>query len=414
MQYYSLPLKESMPVLMNKSQIPIYVYLQEDEMNFLLVNKKMKYAYISLLLLFITAAVSVAYYNTQYFIWLVMFTGINCLLLLYLRHKLADTGEFRFVALICVSGFIIRFLITIVCVIYPGLTLPSDALLYEKKALEIVDGWKTGQIPEDIFTHHYFYYIYNAAIYYIVGFYPSIIRILNGLYGILAALNLFFAVRRISGSATAKIAVTLLVFYPSLIFWQTLNLKEGMVMLFFCIIINCLSLLKVKPGLKVLGTAILFSVLLAITRSYFGIFMGGVAGVYFIFCSRIGIKTKIAVVSTLTGVLGYVTHHAGMGFMGIKYLNYYNLERIDKVRRLYYLGGSQVLDNIHLNNPASLIRYMPLTMFYFLFSPFPWQTAGSMVQSMAALENLIWYPLFAAFMIGAVQAYKKEIGRAHV
>ncbi|PIR89647.1 hypothetical protein COU04_02405, partial [bacterium (Candidatus Gribaldobacteria) CG10_big_fil_rev_8_21_14_0_10_33_41] len=74
------------------------------------------------------------------------------------------------------------------------------------------------------------YYYFVAAIYFIFGHEPIMVSLVNIILGILAGLLLYFLSREIFSEKTAKIVLILSLFWPSIAFWSTQNLKDTLLL----------------------------------------------------------------------------------------------------------------------------------------------------------------------------------------
>ena len=354
------------------------------------------------------AAFIAIFANVEYSLWIVFFMTISVFIFYYIKKKLPDSAEARVLFRICFAAFALRVLIVIVTNLIPSLLVPNDSVQYEAEGLRIANGWSSGHLFFNLPASHFFYYLQNAVVYFLFGFYPSLVIIINCLLGILAGVNIYLATNEVFGKAAAKIAAVLTLFYTSILFHQTMNLKEAMVVFLLTLIIRDMILLYKKATIKKLFIILIYSILLTLTRNYAGIFMAVVACVYFLIVSKYGILKKIIIAFVALTAVGFVTYKANMGVFGINMIRLFSLDFIDRLRRSEYLGGSEVLQNISMSKLSDLPKYIPIALAYFLFSPFPWQLAGSALQFFSLGENIIWYVLFVFFPVGVWLMWKKH------
>ena len=310
-------------------------------------------------------------------------------------------------------GIIVRLLIILLTVIFPQLQIQSDAVTYEVGALKIISEWHKGNFffkdVGGMGSFQFLYYMFDAVLFYFFGFHSIIPRIINCIVGVLAAYYVYKATIRIFGKSPAKIALLLMLFFPSLLYWQTLNIKEAIIVLLFAVVLNNLIKLKFDPSLKNFIITIVFLVLLSLTRMYTGVFLGVGICIYFFINSKISLNAKILMIGIVFIGANILSYKIGLGIMGWNVLKDFSLEYIDEVRKTQYRGGSEVLLNMSMSTPLGLIMFLPVGLLYYMFSPFPWNIGGTLFQTLALLENVIWYILFFGFFfIGFKIAYKKE------
>ena len=362
--------------------------------------------YFVIFALFFSLLISVI--KIEHALWAILVISFSFILFIYLKKKELTEKELRSIFYLSLIGFGIRVFIVIVCTIYPSLTFPSDAGSYEVAGLQISSDLMIGKITPGIFSQHFLYYILNGLTFYSLGFYPSVLRILNCFLGVFAGINVYLATRKLFGNPASKISAFLMFFFPSFIFWQSLNLKEAMVSFLLTLIIRNMTYIKENLSKKILFQSIIAILLLILTRSYVGLFLGGIVCIYFLFTSKYRFFYKVGIVCGVTLALAAVTYKAGMGILGFNILKTFNLSYIDIIRKSNYQGGSEVLLNYSMGTPLDLIKFLPIAIVYFIFSPFPWQSSGSLVQFFAAGENVIWYVIFPFFILGTWKGLKKD------
>ncbi|MCX8130844.1 MAG: hypothetical protein N3I35_12170 [Clostridia bacterium] len=336
-----------------------------------------------------------------YFLWMVSIVVLSWSLRLLAERIGTDRKEIDFLSLISIIGLVLRILSVIINSVYPVLYL-SDAQTYEQEGMKIVEEWRNGNLFFTSPSEHFFYYTYNAIIYFLFGFHPSIVNIVNSFLGVAAALNIYVICNRMFGYKAAKVSLILCLFFPSLVVWQILNLKEAMVVFLLTAIIRNLYYVQKQIRARTIVSLAIYVVVLTITRSYAGIFMACVVCVYFLIALRVTVMKKVAVSFAMVAAMGIVTYKAGMGFFGWEFLKYYNLDTLDLFRNTRYRGGSEVLLDMHINTLSGLLKFLPVAFLYFMFSPFPWQFGGTMLQMAGALENILWYILFFIFTLPGI------------
>ena len=361
-----------------------------------------KYFFIVILLV----SVVLPFVGYEYSLLLCMFIILCCLLYLYLRHKTDDSDETSFLTKVCLVGFLIRFMLAIIFSA-KNMSFP-DSYAYESYGLSISQEWKMGNFNNNYPATHFLYYAYNALFYYLFGFFPSIVRLFNAFLGILAGINVYTIAKQISGKATARLTVVLTIFFPSIIMWQVFNLKESLVVFLLTLIIKQLILYRENFNIGMLILTLFYSLLLTLTRVYSGVFMSIVIIIFFLAFGNLSKTKRYAIILVSLVLIGVLTYKSGVGLFGYKYAQGYDISYINNSRIVEYRGGSEVLMDEDTSTLGSLIKFTPLGYLYFLFSPFPWQVDGSMLQFASLLENILWYVLFLAFPFGVYAAYKKQ------
>lgn len=346
--------------------------------------------------------------NIEYSLWIVFSICFILVFTVFLKRRILQINEYRVLVLFCIIGFIVRLLLIVISTIYPILTISGDNSVYQAVGLEIANSWHEGHWSFDVNSEHFFYYVCNAVVYYIFGYFPSLLRIINSFIGVFAGINVYFIAKRLFDGNAARVAAFFTIFLPSMIFWQSMNLKESLVILLITLILKNIVLMESKLRLKVVFSTLAYIVLLTITRSYFGIFMGGIFCLYILVNNNLSFPKKLIFLTGIFIIAGIITYKAGMGFMGLKYVNKFSPQYVDLIRRSDYKGGSEVLQEISFKNYQDLMKFLPIGISYFLLSPFPWQAGGSFIQFMATGENMFWYIIYMFLPLGVFLCYKRN------
>ncbi|MCX7747173.1 MAG: hypothetical protein N2645_09825 [Clostridia bacterium] len=353
-------------------------------------------------------AIAIPFINVEYSLWIIAFIVSIVFLKAYLKKNNLIEKEYEFILYVSLVAFSVRMLIVILYSIFPAFEMDSDAGRYEMRAMLIIDEWNRGNFAFKMQDGHFFYSFLNAISFYIFGYYPSMLKIFNSFLGILIGINIYLSIRKLFGNPSAKIGMAISVFFPSLIFWQTTNLKEALVVFLLTEIIKRIIFMKDKCSIKYFIVTILYVLLLTVTRNYAGIFMGLVVCIYFLLVSSYSKPVKLIILLSALLAFSAVTYKMGIGIFGIKLLKVYSLSFLNHIRTLSYTGGSLVLADIPSDTPIRLLKFLPIGFVYFMFSPFPWHLDGSMAIFISILENLIWYLIFGLFVKGLSMSLKRH------
>ena len=116
-------------------------------------------------------------------------------------------------------------------------------------------------------TSVYSYFI--GFLYMLFGYVPLMIKLLNSVFCVLAAIFIYAIVRDIFDINTARLSLLLVIFYPSLVFWSITGLKEAFILFFISLFLwSTLKLQKVFKWLY-LWLMVLSFLLLGLTRTAF-------------------------------------------------------------------------------------------------------------------------------------------------
>ena len=285
----------------------------------------------------------------------------------------------------------------------------SDALYYEYLGRIIADAWHDGRsiaIP----SGNYGYFFWNGLIYYLVGFQPELLRVLNSITAVCIGFNLYYISMRLSGRTAARICFVLAVFFPSAILWSSLNLKDSLIIFFITLIVklNLELMERFRPG-RVVLMCLLLMVLVSL-RFYIGILLAMCITLSYVFtATRFGWWQRAAYTMVLFIAVGFAMQQMGYGFLGMDFVLSQNIQTIgDQHQRAAY-GGAAFAEDVTLDSYVAALKYLPMGVFYFLFGPLPWQAMGP-IRMITVPEMIFLYFLYGYFIMGLRDLWQNQRG----
>ncbi len=310
---------------------------------------------------------------------------------------------------LALGAFLIRVLFILATHAFDNPFLTADGITYGKIGNEIAQAWQSGD-SYVINKNNFGYYYFNAVIYYITGYYPDAVRLVNSVIAIGAALNLYFVSLWLSGRAAARCTFALTAFFPSFIVWSALNLKESLcIFLISFIVKKVLELMRQFHLGKLLfiALALLFLVTL---RFYVGILIGICIAFSFIFtATRFKWNKRLVYTLLLVLVAGITLHQMGYGFLGGDYVASQNLETIAQQHNAGAIGESAYSEGVSFDSWSGAIKYFPVGLFYFAFGPLPWQPGG-MLKVISLPEMFMLYILYLFVLPGIYNLWRLRRG----
>lgn len=286
----------------------------------------------------------------------------------------------RFLFILALVALLIRLLIIVTTYSFDTTFInyvrTSDALYYELIGKIISDTWHEGS-SISIYKYNFGYQYWNGIVYYIAGFKPALVCVLNSIVSVCIAFNLYFITLKLSGSPAARISFVLAAYFPSAILWSSLNLKDSLIIFLITLIVrlNFELMEKFKPG-KVLFIALLLMALVSL-RFYIGILLAICISVSYIFsASRLLWWQRTAYTLVIFLIAGTVLLQMGYGFMGTDYLFSQSIETIGEQHQKGAYGDAAFAEDVSFDSYATALKYLPVGIFYFLFAPLPWQAMG--------------------------------------
>jgi len=285
----------------------------------------------------------------------------------------------------------------------------SDALYYEYMGKLIAGAWQEGgtvAVPTDNFGYHY----WNGLIYYLVGFKPDLLRVLNSVTSVCIGFNLYFISLRLSGSKAAKISFFIAAYFPSSILWSSLNLKDSLIIFLITLIVRLNLELMEKFALgKVFLVSSLLMALVSL-RFYVGILLAVCITLSYIFtATKFLWWQRLAYTLAIFLIAGFALQQMGYGFMGTDYIFKQSIATIGEQHQAGAYGNAAYAGDFAFDSYADALKYLPLGIFYFLFGPLPWQAVGPM-RIITIPEMAFMYFMYVYLLIGLKSLWKSQRG----
>lgn len=240
------------------------------------------------------------------------------------------------------------------------------------------------------------YFYINAVFFYLFGSSELPLKLANALLGALTGRYVYFIARDLFGAAVARRSALYAAFFPSLVLWSAVNIRDVWVILL--ILLVSWKSLQVVKGRSVTALLAVIAAIYALTflRDYLFFVVALPPLVAFLIGGR-GNLGRNFLVSLLAGLgLVLLFHQNAVSERAISHLS---LEAMSRVRQDMATGGSAFQENVDISTPAKAITFLPLGIAYFLFSPFPWQITSTL-KLFSLPEMLLIYSLAPAMLRG--------------
>lgn len=319
-----------------------------------------------------------------------------------------DPATRRFLVRLVLAGIGIRLLAmaAIHLTVGPYVFAP-DASYYEALGRELVRGEASlfgGERPIPAWS------VVIAAIYRVAGSSPLGPAMLNVFLGTWVGLPVYHLALRLSGDhrRVARWSAVLAVFFPSLVLWSTLTIRDTAVVF----VITGITLLfdRLRDRVPVGRLVALFAGLavLAAFREYLFVLIALGAGVGLIVARSDRPVRSFVVGSLVMFVVVFAYHQTGVGG---RVLGDVSLERAETIRRGFQaFAGSAYGEGYDISTPSGALSFLPVGLVHFLLAPFPW-AIGSLLQMATLPETLVWYALFPVTLYGIYVAVRADLRR---
>ncbi len=240
------------------------------------------------------------------------------------------------------------------------------------------------------------YFYLNAAYFWLFGHGELPLKLTNALLGALCGRYVYLIARVLFGAAVARRSALFAAFFPSLVLWSAVNIRDVWVILLI-LFVSWKSLQVVggrAPGAVVAVVGAMY--LLTHLRDYLFFVVALPPLVAFLIGRRgnLGRNFALALVAGLGVVLLFQ-----QGAVSERAVSHLSLEAMSRVRQDMATGGSAFHDTVDISTPGRALVFLPLGIAYFLFSPFPWQITSAL-KLFSLPEMLLIYALTPAMLRG--------------
>jgi 4-amino-4-deoxy-L-arabinose transferase-like glycosyltransferase len=281
----------------------------------------------------------------------------------------------------------------------------EDAGGYESVGRLIAAGWR-GQAPPYEFIsgidQNTGYFYVTAAVYWLLGPWPSAPSYLNALLGSVTVFLVYLLARDLFHRVVARRAALLTAVIPSMVLWSSIAIKDAPVtFLIVLCLVSCVHLKRKFTAWAFVGTVVPIIAILPM-RFYMIYFLGMAIAGSFLF-TRGGrfisaVPKQVLVIGGAVVLLMLV----GLGGRAAQGADYLSLEQVSHFRRgMASTASSGFAENVDISTPTGALTFLPVGLSVLLLAPFPWQFT-SLRASFAAPEMVIWWLLIPSLIRGTI------------
>ncbi len=252
------------------------------------------------------------------------------------------------------------------------------------------------------------YYYIVAAIYYVFGAWPLLPKLLNAAVGTLSVRLAYDVALGMTGNvAMALRTAAYTAFFPSLVLWSALNIRDCWVVMLILLI--CREPMAIQDGLRARPVVILAAAVLLVMqfREYIFFAVAAPTVVSFLVRNRAHVARNVVLGMLLAGVAIYAdrAHDADRRFHSL------DLETMQELRQGAAVGGSRFEPGADISTPGKALTFLPTGLAFFLLAPFPW-TVTSLRQVLTLPEMLFFYSLLPAMVKGIGILIRHHLARS--
>ncbi len=292
--------------------------------------------------------------------------------------------------------------------------LGPDALTYDEYARDIIKYWnEPGSvnyalgIQQNNLTMSYL----TASIYYLTGRAIFAPQLFNAVIGAATAPIIYYCSYTIFRNIrAARLSACLVAFFPSLVLWSSLGLKDSLIV--FLLAVTALCTLKLLEKFHFPYAVILVASLFGLLGLRFYVFYMMIISIAggFLLCSK-GIKgSAIARQIVLVFAVGMIVISMGAFRNTSNDLDSYT--DLKKIQSMRHWGANASASgygrDVDISTPTGAISFLPIGILYVLLAPFPWQMTN-VGQIIALPEMLIWWSTTPFLISGLVYSIRHKL-----
>jgi hypothetical protein len=253
-----------------------------------------------------------------------------------------------------------------------------------------------------------------AIVYYLMGYSLLTAKMLNVAFGALLAVVVYAIGAEILSRRAARVAAVITAFFPSLVAWSVLNLKDILVVLLTAATV--LGLLRYARRHEWWALVLALTAFLGLEnlRQFAFFIVGWLMPIAFLFADRSRLSRKVALlVPLVVGVIAInvATHNASYG------LNWLTPRGLSAAEWTRFLAETNAQTGIEAEPVKPVkdnstvvqrsIAYLPKGVFYALFGPLPWDARSGLAMAVIP-EMLAWYGLLTAALLGLRLSFRRH------
>jgi hypothetical protein len=233
------------------------------------------------------------------------------------------------------------------------------------------------------------YYYVVAVVFYLFGTLPLLPKLLNCLVGALSVPLVHDLTLRLGGSPGAAMrAARFVAWFPSLVLWSALNIRDAWIVLLILLIARQALVLQDRFRL---GTLVLLGAAMLALIQFRSYVLLPVAApvVVALLVQRSRNPLRNLILGSIAAVMVIYADQAAGSDRKVRLLD---LEEIQQRRDWNIHGAASGFEQVDISTPGKAIAFLPKGLAYFLLAPIPWMI-GSIRQVLAVPETLFFYSL---------------------
>ena len=276
---------------------------------------------------------------------------------------------------------------------------------------QVFAAWLKGDSPymfrrKFVGSHEVGYFCLVGSSYYAFGVTKFVPLLLNCVLGAATVYPVHALAGHLGGRVAARRAALLVAFFPSLVLWSALMVRDGLVLFFLaCALLAAYHLRRRFSARRLLALLVCLAALSTL-RTYMFLLVSVALAASLVLGQR-SVPRAIATGGLLMLALVVALQQTGIGASEMERAN---LDFLHRQRVLNAMGGSaagSMGTEVDISTPTAALTYLPIGLAYFYLSPFPWQI-GSARQVLAVVDLVVWYSILPAVFVGVAGLVRRR------
>jgi hypothetical protein len=249
------------------------------------------------------------------------------------------------------------------------------------------------------------YFYVNAVLFYLFGLTDIPVKLVNAFIGVLVTRQVFLLARDLFGAPVARRAGVLANYFPSLVLWSAVNIRDIWVILILVLCSRYSFAIARGYSHAALIKLCLAIYALSFFRDYL-IFAVAFPPVAAILLGGRGNLLRNFVMALLAAVGVAVLLEQGV--VRPQTQRQMSLEALSDIRSNLATGGSAYYADVDISTAGGVVAFFPIALAYFFFSPFPWQIT-SLLRVLSVPEMVLIYYLTIPTVRGIAYAVRHRL-----
>jgi hypothetical protein len=266
-------------------------------------------------------------------------------------------------------------------------TFAPDQTAYHAGGAALAQYWSGESLiaPSRLTPPGYFYAV--GCLYYVLGISALLPKLANAIIGAYTIRLTYEVALRITNLPKVALRTAMLVaYFPSLILWSALNIRDALVVFF--IVVICREALVLQDGFSMRAAVMMAGSVYSLVhfRSYILFPVTLPVVISFFVRNRAHVVRNTALGMLAAAVVIYADQAGGAD----RKLRTLDLEYLQEMRYWHTVGAASSFEQADISTPSAALAFLPTGLALFLLAPFPWML-GSIRQVLAVPETLFFY-----------------------